>query len=319
MPWTVVVLALPVCLVDAPINAQGRHDDFCSRQTTQVVGGKTGDQELLATGQCLTPTAAPGAVFERMATGLRPDGNADADGAYTSALSPDGNTLLVLTNGYNASFFTTAGQPITFPYLDPLTGLPSDTSASSFQWIFVYDVSSGTPIKTQQINIPSAYAGLAWDPSGSRFYASGGQEDRIYIYKYGPTGWEPDAPFALLNHNSNAASARPNYDGEILASTPAGQSTNGKLYGLVVGAMTVGVAVSADGRELYAVNMQNDSVSIVDAHRRQVIREVHLFNPGETEAKGEYPMWVTPHTDDNGATDKLYVSSQRDGQIVVVS
>jgi len=295
------------------------HTIPCAKNTTAVVGSKTGDRELLATGQCITPTAAPGSTFQQLATGLRSDGTADADGAYSSVLSPDGKTLLVLTNGFNAGYFTPTGEQIKFPYLDPINGQPSATLASSFQWIFVFDVSSGTPIKQQQINIPSTYAGLAWDPSGSRFYVSGGQEDRVYIYKRSQSEWVPDAPFILLNHNSNGTNPKPNYDGASLATTPAGQSENGKLYGLVFGAMTVGVGVSADGREVYAVNMQNDSISIIDADNRQVISEVRLFTPGATEPRGEYPMWVTPHAGPHKATDKIYVSSQRDGQVVVIS
>ncbi len=56
---------------------------------------------LLPTGQILTPIAAPGSVYERLTTGLRADGNADANGAVSTLLSPDGTALLVLSSGYN--------------------------------------------------------------------------------------------------------------------------------------------------------------------------------------------------------------------------
>src|SRR5262249_44796499 len=204
--WLVVAAVLALCAANAPLLTESGTDERegCEsdrdEDTTAAVGSTRHGRELLATGQYLTPTAAPGSTLQFLATGLRPDGNGDANGAYTSVLSPDGKTLLVLTNGFNANYFTTAGEPIQFPYLDPLTGMASTMMTTNFQWVFVYDVSSGEAIKTQQITIPSAYAGLAWDPSGNRFFVSGGQEDRIYIYKRNPTGWVPDAPFIVLNH-----------------------------------------------------------------------------------------------------------------------
>src|ERR1700730_4597038 len=64
-------------------------------------------RNLLPTGLYITPLITPGSSYQRLSTGLRPDGTADANGAITSALSPDRKTLLVLTSGYNANFFTT--------------------------------------------------------------------------------------------------------------------------------------------------------------------------------------------------------------------
>ncbi len=63
----------------------------------------------LPTGMRITPTAAAGSTFERLQTGLRADGNADATDATALALSPDGKTLLALTAATTcASIRTTA-------------------------------------------------------------------------------------------------------------------------------------------------------------------------------------------------------------------
>ncbi|MBC8123009.1 MAG: hypothetical protein H7Y22_14365, partial [Gemmatimonadaceae bacterium] len=75
-----------------------------SAQTTSPVGDLGGGAALLPTGQIITPTAPPGSIFAPLSTGLRTDGNADANGAVSTALSPDGKTLLILTSGYNRSF-----------------------------------------------------------------------------------------------------------------------------------------------------------------------------------------------------------------------
>ena len=66
-----------------------------------LVGDLENNAALLPTGQMITPIATPGSTFVPLATGLRQDGSADAHGAITTALSPDGKTLLALNTGYN--------------------------------------------------------------------------------------------------------------------------------------------------------------------------------------------------------------------------
>src|SRR5215471_11920139 len=95
---------------------------------------------LLPDGFSITPTAAPGSIFRGLPTGLRSDGSADANGAVTAALSPDGTALLVVTTGYNKNFSNPDGTPITHSVLDPTTGLPSSTTDSRAEWIFLFDV-----------------------------------------------------------------------------------------------------------------------------------------------------------------------------------
>ena len=204
------------------------------RPDATVGGNQT--EALLPIGQFITPTVTPGSTLQQLTTGVRPDGTADANGGISTTLSPDGKTLLVLTSGYNAHFFTTGGQPALVPFLNPTTGVPSNTTTNSFQWVLVYDVSRGRPVQKQRIALPSSFDGIAWDPKGTRFYVSGGQDDRVYIYALG-------------------------------------------------------------------------------AATRRVTREITM--PGLSSDSGQYPLWVTPHAGPSGATDKLYVSCLRQGQIVV--
>jgi YVTN family beta-propeller protein len=286
--------------------------------TNATVGGGPTQSALLPTGQFVTPLAAPGSTYFPLRTGLRP-ANADANGAVTTALSPDGKTLLVLTSGFNTGFFTPSGAPITTPYIDPKTGKNSTILDSQFQWVFVFDVASGSLKKLQQIQLPNAYDGLAWDPSGTRFYVSGGQDDRIYIFKPSNAGWTIDAPLPTLGHNTNDDTATPTYDGGILKFTKAGSSALVRTLGLNFGAMTAGVNVTDDGKELIAANLQNDSISLVDLKTRTA-REFRLFSPGSTTAFGEFPYWVQPHSSTpGGPSDKVYVTSLRDGQIISIA
>src|SRR5215472_8054020 len=201
------------------------------KQKLAPVGGN-----VLPEGYYITPTAAPGSTFQALATGLRSDGSANANGAVTTALSPDGTALLVLTSGYNKFFFSPDGTLITHPVLDPTTGKPSSKTVPQAEWVFVYDVRGTQPVHKQRINLPDTYHGLVWDPSGNRFYVSAGIDDRVYVYKASKTGpsadttFVPDAPFVLLGHNSHQKQPLPSYDGGIFKNTPVNGSIGQSMF-----------------------------------------------------------------------------------------
>jgi YVTN family beta-propeller protein len=289
-----------------------------SGHTTLPVGNySTGS--ILPTGQVITPTAAPGSTLQVLSTGLRADGDADAAEAVNTALSPDGKKLLVLTSGWNKSNRFSNGTLIAFPTLDPNTGAPVGTTALS-EWVFVYSVNGdGSVTKLQQISIPSTYSGLRWAPDGGRFYVSGGQDDRVYIYKSNGSEFVPDAPFVLLGHNSNQNAPFPNYDGSILNGTKAAQAvTFGGKSLIVGGAVVAGLGLSRDGETLVAANFENDSISIVDTASRTVVHEVKFFTPGGTVAQGEFPYDVAVLSNPDGSAKTAFVTSQRDDQVMAV-
>jgi YVTN family beta-propeller protein len=289
-----------------------------SGHTTLPVGN-FGNSSILPTGQVITPTAAPGSTIHVLSTGLRADGDADAAEAVKTALSPDGNTLLVLTSGWNRDNRLPDGTRITFPTLDPNTGAPVGATTHA-EWVFVYAVNGdGTLTKLQQINIPTTYSGLAWSPDGAGFYVSGGQDDRVYVYKSNGSQFVADAPFILLGHNSNQNAPFPNYDGSILKGTKAAQAvTFGGSSLIVGGAVVAGLALSQDGKTLVAANFENDSISIVDTATRTVVREVKFFTPGGTVAQGEFPYDVAVLSNPDGSAKTAFVTSQRDDQVMVV-
>jgi YVTN family beta-propeller protein len=289
--------------------------------TTNPVGNLADGSALLPTGQIITPAAAPGSTFAPLATGLRSDGTADAAEAVSTALSPDGKTLLVLTSGYNQNFKNeTTGTDITYPILDPVTGQPSSiidsqtgqsiTTTRKAEWVFIYDVSSGSLVKQQQINIPNTYNGLAWSPDSQNFYVSGGIDDRIYVYTRQANQYLPQAPFILLGHNSEQTAPFPKYDGGILKDTAAKAAATG--------AVVAGIAVSKDGKTLVAANFENDSLSVIDPATRQLIKEIKFFVPGGKVATGEFPFDVAIKNTTNGAATKAFVSSQRDDEVLAV-
>jgi YVTN family beta-propeller protein len=285
---------------------------ICLATTILVVGGSLAradreserEKTQVATGAWITPLAAPGSALFELHTDSRSDGNADAANAVSTALSPDGTTLLILTSGYNTGFSTDTGAPIVYPVLDPATGQPTSQTTGNAEWVFVYDVTGAAPVQKQKFNLPTAYNGLAWNASGTEFYVSGGVGDIVYPFKKIAGGFQIDAPFIVLN------------TGGQLDTTPAGPSMQN--FGLAPSAVVAGLALSSDGNTLYAANFENDSVSLVDTRSRQVTSREVFAAPGGKKALGEYPFWIAVKRgvgEDEGG-DKIFVSSQRDGQVV---
>src|SRR3979409_296356 len=56
---------------------------------------------VVPTGATITPDAATGSVFQPLIVNLPDYPNRAVDGAQTTAISPDGKTLLILTSGFN--------------------------------------------------------------------------------------------------------------------------------------------------------------------------------------------------------------------------
>ena len=267
-----------IVLVSAGLSLEGADEP-----SSQLIVG-----QRVATGMRITPTAAPGSTFE----GLNPDNAAAPDflagQGVTTVTSPDGQTLLVLTSGYN--YWADA------------------TYSTSFfdEYVFVYDISDGVPRKTQVIKIPYTFMGLAWNPSGREFYVAGGLNDNVHVFQRLGGEWAQAGAPIPLGHASGV-----------------GLDTQGNpsVGWLQVGPMAAGLAVNQSGTRLLVANLENDSVSLVDLERRATLGEIDL-RPGKNPSRksgaagvagGEFPLWVAVKGD-----RKAYVSSLRDREIVVL-
>jgi DNA-binding beta-propeller fold protein YncE len=86
-----------------------------------------------------------------------------------------------------------------------------------------------------------------------------------------------------------------------------------------MGSFLSGVGVTADGHKLVVVNLENDSISLVDLANNNAVAELDL-RPGRNDpAKsgvpgGEFPFWAAVK-----GNDTVYTSSERDREIVVVN
>jgi YVTN family beta-propeller protein len=249
---------------------------------TRVAATKANDDDkaksgtFIPTGVRITPEAAPNSIFQSLNPGLSSDPSFTVGQAVTTAVSPDGKTLLILTSGYNSQNFTSG----------PDKG--NTNPDESNEYIFVFNITGSKPLQMQVLQVPNAFDGLAFNPSGKEFYVSGGPDDNVHFYDWNGSSWAESGAPVKLGHTGAIA---------------LGSITPGAL----------GLAVTADGKRLVVANYENDSVSLVDIVGRKVLSELDL-RPGGEKAGGTYPEWVAIQ-----GNNTAFVSSARDREIDVVN
>ena len=240
------------------------------------------DPIQLPTGLWISPEDTPHSVTMPLNPGLSSRPNLTLGQAVTTALSPDGTQLLVLTSGYNKE-----GQ---------------GAATQSNEYVFVYDVTSYPPRQVQAIPLRNSFCGLAWNPSGQEFYASGGVDDTVYIFVRKGLAYSRAASVALGHQHGNG----------LYSNAPAPANSSAPKP------MTAGIGVNQAGTIAVVANFYNDSVSLIDLKTRKKSAELDL-RPGVQDptktgvAGGEYPYWVAVRGD-----NQAYISSPRDREIVVV-
>ncbi len=243
--------------------------------------------QFLPNGMLLTPTAAPGAQFQMLNPHLPAFPGFDAGGAISTAVSPDGKTLLILTSGFNR-LFDQKGKPL---------------AASSNDYVFVEDISGGTPVEKQVLQMPNTYMGLVFAPDGQHFYVSGGVDDDIHVFRQANGTWQVQGTPISLGHYAGINKTDPINNGGV---------------GLAVMPQVAGLGITADGQKLVAANFYNDTVSIIDLPHgtiAQVQLRPGLINTAQRGMPGgEYPFGVAVQ-----GNDTVYISSLRDREIDVVS
>src|SRR5882724_1729186 len=153
-------LALGGALAFGPLPSWAASDSVPSAASlaTGVIEG-----ELLPTGARITPSAAPGAVFQSLNPDLPTRPGYLADHAVAITVAPDETTMLALTSGYNRNNGPTGAS----------------APAESNEYVFIYDIAGGTPVKKQVIQVPNTFNGIAWNRDGSAFYVAGGVDDNV--------------------------------------------------------------------------------------------------------------------------------------------
>ena len=251
---------------------------------TLVVSGSASAQSVVVpTGATITPAAAPGSVFEPLKVALPDYPNYSPDDAETTAVSPDGKTLLILTSGYNLNLDLNGNYQ------------PQDSG----EYVFVYDIANPRmPTKTQVVMLRNerAFDGLVWSPDGNKFYVAGGADDNVHTFTKSNGQWaEVGTPISL------------NHSGDLMS-----QET-------FVGPTAACLGITADGNTLLVANHETDSVTSVDLAHGAILQEFDLrpgiINKEQTGVPGgEFPYGVAVK-----GNHTVYVSSVRDREIDVLN
>jgi len=262
-------------------------------------------QSLPNMGQQITPLAPQGAQFVPLNPGLKDLPSWVVSHAVTTVVSPDRKTMLVLTSGYN--------RVENINYVAPGPASASYEMADSNEYVFIYDISKGTPVQKQAVPIPITYHGIVFDPSGSRFYVAGCTTDNVYTINRSSNGtWMqyPNVPPIALGHTSG---------GIGLDLKPNGATAINSQVGVYPCA--AGLSISNDGKTLVVADYYNDAITILRGGYANWTRSELDLRPGKSNASmagvpgGEYPFWVAVVGTGEEAT--AYVSSIRDREIVV--
>jgi YVTN family beta-propeller protein len=144
--------------------------------------------------------------------------------------------------------------------------------------------------------------GLVWAPNSQTLYAAGGCDDAVYVYGNNGSSFVSLGTISLRHAPNGCVSNTANKTG----------------LGIGVEPNVAGLAISADGKTLVAVNNYNDSISVIDTATGTVRYEYDLrpFStsgaPAGTKG-GTFPYAVVL----NGSI--AYVGADRDREIVVVN
>jgi DNA-binding beta-propeller fold protein YncE len=222
----------------------------------------------LPTGMRITPTAAPGAHFYALNPDLRDAPGLTAGHAVTTAISPDGRSLLVLTSGYNVSYDASGNL------------IPQDST----EYVFVYDITAPLPKKTQVLKVPTAFNGLAWNPKGDEFYVSGGEGDNAHIFLRQDGVWRELDTTVRLGHPAGL-----------------GLATRPEVAGIAVNASgTQLIAAHYENDSISVVDITSRAkIAEVD------LRPGKTDPSKEGVAGGEYPFWVVTKGDEKAYVSSI--------------
>ena len=139
---------------------------------------------VLPTGMTITPMAAQGSFYTPLNPGLEDFPDYVAGQPVTTAMSPDGAMLLVLTSGFN-QMTDASGKKI---------------KRDSNEYVFVFDISQDKPRKLQALEVPNTFDGVAWNPNGAEFYVAGGVDDDVHVFAKQNGKWAEAGPAIKLGH-----------------------------------------------------------------------------------------------------------------------
>lgn len=277
------------------------------------------------TGQVITPLAPHGARFTYLNPGLTNYPNDVVEFAVSAAVTPDNNTLALITSG-DYGIYTSAGA--------------QDKTAST-EWLFIFDISHVIPIQKQAIQVPNTYQGLVFDPSSQVLYVSGGRDDEMHIYKVSGGVWSESLPAVTLGHTAGLGSGTPpeaagiaistdgtkiviaNYENDsvsVLTQTAGVWSKVGELDLRPNTTGTLNGSGFFGGEYPFWVSIAHNNTAFVSSIRDREVDAVNLTTPSSPTVIGRIPTTGQPlkSTLDAGQNN-LYVAEDQSDMVAVIN
>jgi YVTN family beta-propeller protein len=267
-----------------------------------VAQSNTSQPQMMPSGQIITPLAPPGSVFSKLNPGLKDFPSYTVGQAVKTALSPDGNTLLVLTSGYNR-LNDDHGHQI---------------AADSNEYVFVFDLTRGNLRQKQVLQVPNTFFGLAFAPGGEQFYVSGGVDDNIHVFAKADGVWGETGTPVALGHTPGAgfqqkpmvANLAVAANGEVLVAADIADDAV-SIIDLRTRSKVTDLRLQAENPHPSEKGAEGDD-GILSAAENGAVSGVGSAAQSST-AQGESPFGVAI----KGSTT-AYISSERDREIDVV-
>ncbi len=311
---------------------------------TASAQNQTSQPKLMPSGQYITPLAPTGATFSKLNPGLKDFPDYTVGQAVKTVISPDGNTLLILTSGFNR--------------LNDDQGHRAD--ADSNEYVFVFDVAHGSLRQTQVLQVPNTFFGLVFAPDGNRFYVSGGVDDNIHVFARASGVWVESGAPVMLGHKSGAgfhgkpmvANLAVSADGRTLVAANIADDTisivdlhSGVKVGELVlragnieaprpgedavhtadenGAVSQGGSFDrsavAHGESPFGVAIQGSATAYVSSERDREIDVIDIAQPAAPKLKARIPVAGNPNNLMlNRAETRLYVAADNSDRISVI-
>jgi YVTN family beta-propeller protein len=211
-----------------------------------------------------------------------------------------GRYLIAVNSGYGVQFSSTTNRAQQSLAVIDLNARPVPA--------VIQDVYFPTP---QSVNIGVVFAPAAEQDGTFTLYASGGFENKIWIFRFRPGAATPITP---PSRGPNTTVEAPFIDVTgftLSANSPRYNDNRAPVY-------PAGLAISADGDTLYVANYLGDSLGVISNVRNaRILTRVDLRRTGSAQFSSPYGV-VALSAKGSAETSKVYVSRWADASIAVV-
>jgi YVTN family beta-propeller protein len=211
-----------------------------------------------------------------------------------------GRYLVAVNSGFGVQFSSTTNRAQQSLAVIDLNARPAP--------VVIQDVYFPTP---QSVNIGVVFAPVAEQDGTFVLYASGGYENKIWMFRFRPGAATPIAP-ASRGPNTTVEAPFIDVTGfTTSANSPRYNDNRAPVY-------PAGLAISPDGDTLYVANNLGDSLGIISNVRNgRKLTRVDLHRAGSAQFSSPYGV-VALSAKGSVETSKIYVSCWADASVAVI-